>query len=182
MASLGSFRCSRNFGSIWKSVSIWRIRVQSSSSQDIGVLTPICGRNCYESLAGPACSPGRNCSRTFAALEKRNWQTTSQCTSSASGSATHNRSLQSTTSRSPTITSRKRCKKRCSNPPFCLARGRKAIWLSARKPLFCNGMRRIARRCQRGKLSSTAGTNPFRTSAMTTAASVCDGAAKSAFT
>ena len=130
------------------------------------------------SLAGPACSPGRNCSRTFAALEKRNWQTTSQCTSSASGSATHNRSRRSTIFRSPTITSRKRC----SKPQFGLSRGRKAIWLSARKPLFCNGMRRIARRCQRDKLSSTAGPNPFRTSAMTTAASVCDGAAKSAFT
>ena len=45
-----------------------------------------------------------------------------------------------------------RCEIRCSNPPYCLARGRKANSLSAPKPLFCMGMRRIARRCQHGKL------------------------------
>ena len=138
--------------------------------------------NCFGSSRGPACNAGPSCSRTSAARGRRNSPKTSPCTSSANGSATHNRSQRSTTCRSPTTTSQKRCKIRCSNPPFCLARGRKAIWLSARKPLFCNGMRRIARRCQRDKLSSTAGPNPFRTSVMTTAASVCDGAAKSAFT
>jgi len=33
-------------------------------------------------------------------------------------------------------TSKKRCKMRCSKPPFCLARGRKRIWLRKKKPVL----------------------------------------------
>ena len=79
------------------------------------------------------------CSRTSAAPGRRNLRTTSPCTSSASGSATRSPSLSSTTYRSPTTTSQKRCKKRCSNPPFCLARSRKPGWPKTRKPPVLQG-------------------------------------------
>ena len=139
-------------GLTWKSASIWPNQGPSMSSLDTGKRMPICGLNFFGSSRGPVCRPGPSCSRTFVARGRRNSPKTSPCTSSVSGSATPSPSRRSTTCRSLTTTSQKRCEIRCSNPPFCLARGRKAIWLSARKPLFCNWMRRIARRCQRSKL------------------------------
>ena len=48
--------------------------------------------------------------------------------SSANGSGTHNRSLRSTTCRSPTTTSQKRCEIRCRNPP------RKPLFVTIQRP------------------------------------------------
>ena len=74
---------------------------------------------------------------------------------SVTGSETPRRLRQSTTCRSPRITSpgrwsrvrQKRVKKRVSNRPFCLAEGRNPNWPRMKKPLFCRGLRPGARWC-----------------------------------
>ena len=75
---------------------------------------------------------------------------------SVTGSETPRRLRQSTTCRSPRITSpgrwsrvrQKRVKKRGSIRPFCLAEGRNPKWPRIRKPLFCRGLRPGARWCK----------------------------------